>query len=72
VESYFTEKGIPYTCKDIRHNPTVRREWRERYGGEIVPTVVFDGGRRVVDGCDLPAIKRIIQELAAPPSPTPP
>lgn len=71
MESYFTEKGIPYVCRDIRHDPAARQEWRERYGGEIVPMVVFDGGRRIVDGCDLPAIERVLRELAAPLPPEP-
>jgi glutaredoxin len=67
VESYFTERGIPYSCRDIRRDGEARREWRERYGGEIVPMVVFDHGRRIVDGCDIPAVERTLRELAAPP-----
>ncbi len=56
--------------RDIRKDPDARKEWRERYGGEIVPTIVFDGGKRIVDGCDIPAIERTLRELApaAPPS----
>lgn len=70
MESYFTTKGIPYTVRDIRKDPNARKEWRERYGGEIVPTIVFDGGKKVVDGCDTRAIERALDELtpAAPPS----
>jgi hypothetical protein len=67
VERFFTERGIPYSCRDIRQDGEARREWRERYGGEIVPMVVFDNGRRIVDGCDIQAIERVLRELAAPP-----
>ena len=66
MESYFTTKSIPFTVRDIRKDQDARKEWRERYGGEIVPTIVFDGGKRVVDGCDIPAIERVLRELAAP------
>ena len=64
MKSYFTNKGIPYTCRDISQDKVARREWRERFAGEIVPTVVFNGGKRVVDGCDIPAIERALRELA--------
>ncbi|WP_407925475.1 glutaredoxin family protein [Geomonas edaphica] len=70
MESYFTTKGIPFTVRDIRKDPSARKEWRERYGGEIVPTIVFDGGKRIVDGCDIPAIERTLRELA-PATPAP-
>lgn len=66
VESFFTEKGIPYTSRDIRRDNEALQEWRSRYGGEIVPMVVFDGGRRIVDGYDIPAIERALQELKTP------
>ncbi len=70
MESYFTAKSIPVTVRDIRKDQDARKEWRERYGGEIVPTIVFDGGKRIVDGCDIPAIERALRELspAAPAS----
>jgi len=68
VESYFTNKGIPYTCRDISNDRVARREWRERFAGEIVPMVVFNGGRRIVDGFDIPAIERALRELAVAPA----
>ncbi len=70
MESYFTTKGIPFTVRDIRKDPNARKDWRELYGGEIVPTIVFDGGKKVVDGCDIRAIERALRELApaTPPS----
>jgi hypothetical protein len=69
VESYFTSKGIPHTCLDIHKDPKAYREWRDRYHGNIVPMVVFDNGRRIVDGCDIKAIERTLRELeASPPS----
>ncbi len=67
MESYFTKKGIPYICRDISQDKVARREWRERFAGEIVPTVVFNGGRRVVDGFDIPSIERALRELTAAP-----
>lgn len=69
MESFFTEKGIPYVCRDIRRDRAAFREWRERFGGEIVPTVVLGGGKRIVDGCDIPAIERALREITSSPPP---
>ena len=66
MESFFTSKGIPHTNRDIRRDPSARREWRDRYQGDIVPLIVFDQGKRVVDGCDIPAIEQALRELGAP------
>lgn len=63
MESYFTDKGIPFTTRDIRTDPKARHDWRERFGGDIVPLIVFDDGKRVVDGCDIPAIERALKHL---------
>ena len=68
MERFFTEKGIPHTCRDIHTDREARREWRERYGGEIVPMVVFNNGQRIVDGCDIPAIERALREVTAAPA----
>ncbi|WP_224981577.1 glutaredoxin family protein [Geomonas agri] len=63
MESYFTSKGIPYTTRDIRKDQAARQEWRERYHGDMVPLIVFDQGKRIVDGCDVRAIERAMREL---------
>ncbi|MBU5637638.1 hypothetical protein KOM00_12960 [Geomonas sp. Red69] len=63
MESYFTEKGIPYTTRDIRTDHAAHQEWRERYHGDIVPLIVFDNGKKIVDGCDVRAIERALREL---------
>ena len=71
MERYFTSKGIPYTCQDIRTDRKARQEWRERYHGDIVPMIVFDDGKRIVDGCDIPAIERALRELGVTPPSSP-
>lgn len=63
MESYFTSKGIPFTIRDIRKDPIARQEWREHYSGDIVPLIVFDNGKRIVDGFDIPAIERAFRSL---------
>ncbi|MBJ6802664.1 glutaredoxin family protein [Geomonas propionica] len=63
MESYFTSKGIPYATRDIRKDQVAHREWRERYHGDMVPLIVFDQGKRIVDGCDVRAIERVMREL---------
>ncbi|BEH11680.1 hypothetical protein GSUET_32920 [Geobacter sulfurreducens subsp. ethanolicus] len=63
MERFFTEKGIPYTCRDIRRDRAAFREWRERFGGEIVPMVVLDEGKKIIDGCDIPAIERALADI---------
>ena len=71
MERYFTSKGIPYTRRDIRKDPKARQEWSERYRGDIVPLIVFDNGKRIVDGCDIPAIERALRYLGLSPPSTP-
>lgn len=66
MERFFTGKGIPYVCRDIRRDRAAFREWRERYGGDIVPMVVLDGGKKVIDGCDIPAIERAMADILSP------
>ncbi|GAW67790.1 hypothetical protein GPEL0_01r3817 [Geoanaerobacter pelophilus] len=65
MESYFTSKSIPFTCRDIRTDREALREWRDRYHGDIVPLTVFDGGKVVVDGGDIPAIERALRKLSS-------
>ncbi len=71
MESYFTRKGIPYTSRDIRKDQKARQEWSERYHGDIVPMVVFNDGKRIVDGYDIPAIERALRDLGLSPPPSP-
>ncbi|WP_241426238.1 hypothetical protein [Geobacter benzoatilyticus] len=69
MESYFTSKRIPHIKRDIRTDRQARKEWRERYHGDIVPLIVFDDGKRIIDGCDIPAIEQALRELGvSPPS----
>ena len=70
VERYFTERGIPHINKDIRRDPEARQEWSQRFNGDIVPMVVFDDGKRIVDGYDIPAIERVLRELTTPHPPS--
>ena len=67
MESYFTRKRIPYTVRDIRTDQQAHEEWRERYRGEIIPLIVFGDGKRIVDGCDIRAIERVLRELGRKP-----
>lgn len=67
MESYFTSKGIPHTRKDIRTDRKAYQEWHERYHGDIVPMIVFNNGQKIVDGCDVPAIERVLRDLGVSP-----
>ncbi len=67
MESYFTRKGIPYTSRNIRKDRKALQEWRDRYHGEIVPMVVFNNGKRIVDGYDIPAIERALRDMGFSP-----
>lgn len=49
--------------RDIQHNQTYYREWQETWQGDIVPVIVFDNGKQVVDGFDIRAIKRALEEV---------
>jgi hypothetical protein len=64
VESYFTSKSIPFISRDIRTDKEALHEWRDRYHGDIVPLIVFDGGKKIVDGGDIPAIERALRGLS--------
>lgn len=66
MKSYFTEQRIVFTERDIRHDPQAYREWRDRLHGDIVPVIVFNNGELIVDGCDIPAIKRALLKLRQP------
>jgi hypothetical protein len=63
VERYFTKYEIPFEKRDIQHSQQFYKEWHEAWKGEIVPTIIFDGGKQVVDGYDIPAIKRAMKTL---------
>lgn len=71
MERYFTIKGIPYSYRDIRKDPKAYQEWRQRYHGDIVPLIVFGNGKRIVDGCDIPAIERTLRDLGVSPPSSP-
>lgn len=71
MERFFTRKGIPYTYRDIRKDRMAYQEWHERYRGDIVPLIVFGDGKRIVDGCDIPAIERALRELGLSQSSSP-
>jgi hypothetical protein len=49
--------------RDIQHNQTYYREWQKTWQGDIVPVIVFDNGKQVVDGFDIRAIKRALEEV---------
>ena len=63
MERYFTRYEIPFEKRDIQHSQQFYREWQDVWKGDIVPTIVFDNGKKVVDGYDIPAIKRAMKEL---------
>lgn len=49
--------------RDIRHNQTYYQEWQHSWQGDIVPVIVFDNGKQVVDGFDIRGIKRALREV---------
>jgi glutaredoxin len=63
VKSFFARRGIPYREKDINLDRQARMEWSQKWHGDIVPLVVLDDGRRVVEGADLKALERALAEL---------
>lgn len=38
-------------------------EWSKKWHGDIVPLVVFDDGKRVIDGYDPKGMERVLKEL---------
>jgi hypothetical protein len=38
-------------------------EWRDRWHGEIVPLIVFDDGKRVVEGFEARSLEKVLQEM---------
>lgn len=66
MKSFFTEQRIAFTERDIRRDPQAYREWRDRLHGDIVPVIVFNNGELIVDGCDIPAIRRALVKLKQP------
>lgn len=49
--------------RDIKRNKTFYHEWKDSWQGDIVPVIVFDNGKQVVDGFDIRAIKRALREV---------
>lgn len=49
--------------RDIQHNQIYYQEWRKTWQGDIVPVIVFDNGKQVVEGFDLRAIKRAMRDV---------
>jgi hypothetical protein len=44
-------------------DPRAYFEWRERWHGDIVPLIVFDDGRRVVEGFEPRSLEKVLKEL---------
>ena len=55
--------GLPFEARDIQHNRSYYKEWQENWQGDIVPLIVFDNGKQVVDGFDIRAIKQALREV---------
>lgn len=55
--------------RDIQHSHQYYQEWQHNFQGEIVPVIVFDNGKQVVDGFDIRAIKRAMKEVGITPPP---
>lgn len=54
---------MPFEVRDIQHNQTYYQEWQQTWQGDIVPVIVFDNGKQVVDGFDLRAIKKALRKV---------
>ncbi len=63
VESYFASRQIPFVKRDIMRDKDAFHAFRDRYHGDIVPLTVFGNDERIVDGLDLPAIRRALQSF---------
>ncbi|MGB4599356.1 MAG: hypothetical protein WBI04_05195 [Trichlorobacter sp.] len=55
--------ALPFEVRDIKRNKIYYNEWHKTWQGDIVPVIVFDNGKQVVDGFDIRAIKRALREV---------
>ena len=67
AESYFATRNIPFESRDIQKSHQFYREWHDHFNGDIVPLIVFDNGRQVVDSFDPRAIKRALKATGSTP-----
>jgi hypothetical protein len=61
VESFFATRNIPFESRDIQKSHQFYREWHDRFHGDIVPLIVFDNGKFVIDGYDPQALRHALQ-----------
>jgi hypothetical protein len=52
--------------RDIQKQHRWYREWYDHFHGDIVPMIVFDNGRQVIDGFDPKAITKVLKTLRIP------
>lgn len=50
AEHYLLERGVRFEIRDISQSSQFHREWKEQYRGDIVPLLVLDNGRAMLDG----------------------
>lgn len=43
MKEYLSQKGVPFTVKDIGEDPQAIRELVETYHSQSTPTVIIDG-----------------------------
>ncbi len=50
AEQYLRERGVKVAIRDITQSARFHHEWKDSYHGDIVPVLVLDQGRAVLDG----------------------
>ncbi len=50
AEQYLLERGVKVEIRDITQSARFHHEWKDIYHGDIVPVLVLDQGRFVLDG----------------------
>lgn len=64
---YLAAHGIACEIRDIRKQHRWYREWRDHLQGDIVPLIVLDNGRRIIDGFDPKTLTRVLQSTGIMP-----
>lgn len=67
MESFFAKRKIQFEARDIQKDHKYYREWHDRFQGDIVPLIVFDNGKFVIDGYDPESIKQVLKSTGLHP-----
>ncbi|WP_416222784.1 hypothetical protein [Trichlorobacter lovleyi] len=53
---------MSYEARDIQQEHRWYQEWHDHFHGDIVPLIVFDNGKIIVDGFDVREIDRALKK----------